>query len=114
MRIISKDQFTARKNALMNHSEICQEKLCAICEYFKAVAKFRYDSGNFARYVSHILTPQPSSTNKKTKKTVHFHAETLFCASSKFTGLHLDIHLIHKACIFNTSFKEVGLLSRDQ
>ena len=70
MRIISKDQFTARKNALMNHSEICQEKLCSICEYFKAVGKFRYDSGNFARYVQHSLTPQPSSKNKKTKWVV--------------------------------------------
>ena len=114
MRIISKDQFAARKSALMNHSEICQENLCAICEYFRAVAKFQYDSGNFARYVSHILTPQPSSPNKKTKKTVSFHANTLFCACSNFTSLYLDIHLIQKACLYNTSFREAGLLSRDQ
>ena len=114
MRIISKDQFTGRKNALMNHDEICQEKLCSVCEYFKKVAKFRFDAGNFARYVQHSLTPQPSSKHEKTKKKVHFPAETLFCSSSEFTGLPLDIHLLHNACIFNTSFKEVRLLSRDQ
>ena len=114
MRIINKDQFNARKTALLNHSEICNKELCLICDYFKIVGKYRHDSGNFARYVQPTLTPQATMEKKKNRKKVHFPADTLFFSNSEFTCLPLDIHLFYQACIFNTSFREIRLLSRDQ
>ena len=114
MRIINKNQFTARKKALIVHSDLCHENLCSICQYYGAVKNFRYDSGNFARYIQPSFTPQPPSGIRKPKKTVHFAPKTLFCSNSEFTSLPLDINLLHRACFFNTSFKELGLLSRNQ
>ena len=114
MRTIGKDQFTARKSALLNHSDICDGKLCPICDYFKIVEKYKHDSGNFARYVQPNWTPPALMDKKKIRKKVHFPTNTLFFSNDKFTCLPLDIHLFHQACVFNTSFREIRLLSRDQ
>ena len=112
MRTINKGTFTARKSALSNHNEVCQEQTCPTCLYFKATEKFRHDSGNFSRYIQPSLTQQQPCERKKTKKTVRF-SGTLFCSSSQFASLPLDIALLHKACIHNVSLREVRLLSRD-
>ena len=112
MRTINKSTFTARKTALLNHNEVCQEKTCSTCKYFKAVEKFRHDSGNFSRYIQPTLTPNQPYERNKPKNTVSFPA-TLFCSSTEFTSLPLDIAMLHKACVHNISLKEVRLLSRD-
>ena len=112
MRIINNSTFTARKKALLNHYEICLEKTCPICNYFKSVEKFRHDSGNFSRYVQPTLTPNKSYDRPRPKKTVSF-AASLFCSSENFESLPLDIGMLHSACVHNTSFRELRLLKRD-
>ena len=112
MRVISKDQFCARKIALLNHSQVCETPTCIICEYFKTVSNYRYDAGNYSRYVSQGYPPQVIKSPKPSRK-VQFDQTTVFAEQASFDSLQLDCQLVANACEFNTSFKEAMLLHRE-
>ena len=112
MRVPSKEQFCARKAALLNHSLICETPTCIICKYFKTVSNYKYDAGNFSRYVSQGYPPQVAKSLKPSKK-VKFDKDTVFAEEATFDSLHLNYRLVANACMFNISFREAMILQRE-
>ena len=112
MRVLSKEQFCARKAALVNHSLICETPTCIICRYFKTVSNYKFDAGNFSRYVSQGY-PQQVAKSPKPSKTVKFEEDTVFAEEATFDSLYLNYRLVANACMFNISFREAMILQRE-
>ena len=115
MKIRNKAQFNSRKIALLNHHDICTDDFCNICNYFQQVKDLKHDSASFARYVSGFEQPithrtQTSDNIQNNGKKVSFSSDTIFCSSTEFRCLPLDMNFFYKSCFFNTSFAETKLL----
>ena len=111
LRVLNKEYFYARKDALINHSEICDMPKCVICDCSKAVSSYRYDPGNYSRYVFQKY-PQQAAKSNKPLKTVRFTKDTVFQNEKTFRSLHLNEKLVTNACLYNISFTEANILER--
>ena len=58
LRTLSKEAFSAHKQALINHHEMCHISLCNICLYFDRIRGYSYDAKGYARYVMPFSTPK--------------------------------------------------------
>ena len=63
LRTLSREAFSAHKQALINHHEMCHISLCNICLYFNRIRSYSYDAKGYARYVMPF-----STTNVKAMK----------------------------------------------
>merc|ERR1712030_239087 len=110
IRIIPEDQFMARLQALAIHSDICKINLCEICKISKQVSGYKFNPGDYSRYVSkqELLHPLENLKNIKTKQRVFFNSKTLDNEMKPYERIPINLAMIDKACRFNVSFKELG------
>ena len=110
IRIIPEDQFLARIKALVIHSDICEINLCEICKISKQVAGYKFNPGDYSRYVANqqLLHPLEKLKNIKSKQRVFFNKGTLDNEIKPYERIQLNMAMICKACRCNVSFKEMG------
>ena len=111
LQALNKESFYARKDALNIHNEICDTPRCEICSCSKAVSNYKYNPGNYSRYVFQKYPEQAAKNNKPLKK-VTFTKDTIFQNETTFRSLHLNENLVTRACMFNVSFIEANILEK--
>ena len=110
IRIIPEDQFMARLQALAIHSDICKINLCEICKISKQVSGYKFNPGDYSRYVAkqELLHPLEKLRNTKSKQRVFFNKKTLDNEMKPYESIPINLAMIDKACRCNVSFKELG------
>ena len=109
IRVIPEDQFIARLQALGIHSDICEINLCQICKMAKQVAGYKFNPGDYSRYVAkkELLHNLESLKHRKAKKRVFFNSKTLDNEMKPIEGIKMNLTMIDLACRFNVSFTEL-------
>ena len=107
VRTLSKEAFSAHKQALMNHCDMCQISLCNICVYYERVRGYCYDARGYARYVIPLNTPKVKAL--KDRKNVSFQVSNLSNKPKK--GFQVNFSTLEAACAYNVSLKETRLIS---
>ena len=107
LRTLSREAFSAHKQALIHHHKLCHVSLCNICLYFSRIKGYSYDAKGYARYV------MPFSTTKvkalKNKNMVRFQVSNLSEKPTK--GFQINFAAIEAACAYNVSLQETRLIS---
>ena len=107
LRTLSREAFSAHKQALIHHHEMCHVSLCNICLYFNRIKGYSYDAKGYARYV------MPFSTTKvkalKNKNMVRFQVSNL--SEKPMEGFRINFTMLEAACAFNVSLRETRLIS---
>ena len=99
--------FYARKRALEAHLIYCSQNLCDTCSLAQKINKFVWDPTCLQRYNEKVDIHERN--RKIIKKKVTFHPKVSFKHSKNF-DLNINLSSLYHACIFNVSFKELGLL----
>ena len=109
IRTIPEDQFMARLQALGIHSDICKINSCQICKIAKQVAGFKFNPGDYSRYVAkkELLHPVENLKHRKSIRRVIFNSKTLDNEMKPFQRIPMNLAMIDHACRFNVSFKEL-------
>ena len=109
IRTIPEDQFMARLQALGIHGDICEINLCQICKIAKQVAGYKFNPGDYSRYVAkkELLHPLQNLKNRKSKQRVFFNSKTLDNEMKPLEGIKMNLTMIDHACRFNVSFTEL-------
>merc|ERR1712105_413560 len=109
IRIIPEDQFMARLQALGIHSDICEINLCHICKIAKQVAGYKFNPGDYSRYVAkkELLHSLENLKHRKSKQRVFFNSKTLDNQMKPMEGIKFNLTMIDLACRFNVSFAEL-------
>ena len=107
LRTLSKEAFSAHKQALINHHEMCHISLCNICLYFNRIKSYSYDAKGYARYVMPFSTTQVKAL--KDKKVVRFQVSNL--SEKPMKGFQINFTALEAACTFNVSLRETRLIS---
>ena len=107
LRTLSKEAFSAHKQALINHHEMCHISLCNICLYFDRIRGYSYDAKGYARYVMPFSTPKVKAL--KDRKNVRFQVSNLLEKPKK--GFQINFSALEAACAFNVSLQETRLIS---
>ena len=107
LRTLSKEAFSAHKQALINHHEMCHISLCNICLYFNRIRSYSYDAKGYARYVMPFSTTQVKAL--KDKKVVRFQVSNL--SEKPMKGFQIHFTALEAACAFNVSLQETRLIS---
>ena len=112
LRTIPQDQFSARLAALNIHKEVCTEYLCDICRLFGLVSKFKFNPGDYSRYVEKQALLHPLNTLKKVRSVpqVCFDEKTVSYKQKPYVGVALNLATIERACHNNVSLIETKLL----
>ena len=99
----------ARLQALETHSDICKINSCQICKIAKQVAGFRFNPGDYSRYVAkkELLHPVENLKHRKSIRRVIFNSKTLDNEMKPFQRIPMNLATIDHACRFNVSFKEL-------
>ena len=115
LRIIPKDLFSARLSALKNHKDVCTEVLCNICQFFNKVAAYKFNPGDYSRYVEkqEIQHPLKPMKTEKSMPKVRFDIQSIRCSDNPFVGITINFATIEKSCCFNVSFREAGLIKTE-
>ena len=115
LRIIPQDQFSARLAALTIHKEICTTSLCDICRLFGLVSKFKFNPGDYSRYVEKQALLHPLNTLKKVRSVpqVCFDVKTVSCKQKPYVGVAINLATIEQACRNNVSLIETNLIKTD-
>ena len=112
IRIIPQDQFSARIAALAIHKEICTTGLCDICRLFGQVSNYKFNPGDYSRYVKKqaLLHPLNTLKNLKSLQKVYFDEKTMSNKKKPYVGVPINLATIEQACRSNVSFKETNLI----
>ena len=107
LRTIPQDQFLARLAALNIHKEVCTEYFCDRCKLFSLVSKFKFNPGDYSRYVKTQALLHPLNTLKKVRSVpqVCFDEKTVRCRQKP-----INLATIERACRNNVSFIETNLI----
>ena len=109
IRTIPEDQFMARLQALGIHGDICEINSCQICKIAKQVAGYKFNPGDYSRYVAkkELLHPVENLKHRKSIRRVIFNSKTLDNEMKPFQRIPMNLATIDHACRFNVSFKEL-------
>ena len=115
LRTIPQDLFSARLAALNIHKEVCTEYLCDICRFFGMVSKFKFNPGDYSRYVEKqdLLHPLKTMKKEKSEPKVYFDVKTVRCKQKPYVGVAINLTTIEQACRNNVSFMETNLIKTD-
>ena len=115
LRIIPQDQFSARLAALAIHKEICTTGLCDICRLFGQVSNYKFNPGDYSRYVDKQALLHPLNTMKKVRSVpqVCFDVKTVSCKQKPYVGVAINLATIERACHNNVSLIETNLLKTE-
>ena len=109
IRIIPEDQFSARLAALAIHREICTTGFCDICRLSNQVSNYKFNKGDYSRYVKTqaLLHPLNTLKNVRSLQKVYFDERTLKNTMKPYVRVPINLATIVKACLSNVSFKEL-------
>ena len=107
LRTLSREAFSAHKQALIHHHEMCHISLCNICLYFNRIRSYSYDAKGYARCVMPFSTTQVKAL--KDKKIVRFQVSNL--SEKPMKGFQINFTTLEAACNFNVSLRETCLIS---
>ena len=115
LRTIPQDQFSARLAALNIHKEVCEDYLCNICRFFGLVSKFKFNPGDYSRYVEKQALLHPLNTLKKVRSVpqVCFDVKTVSCKQKPYVGVAINLATIEQACRNNVSLIETTLIKTE-
>ena len=110
IRIIPEDQFSARLEALAIHRDICNISFCEICRLSNQVSGYKFNPGDYSRYVEKqaLLHPLNTLKNLRSLQRVYFNERSLDNEMKPYVRVPINLAMIEKACRCNVSFKELG------